>query len=493
MSLRQLLNAAAGEASLWSPLGLWRRFASNTLDRLVANETHEWINVKDSPYNAQGDNDTDDTVAIRSAALAAAALGKTLFFPPGIYRISSTIDVPDGAGLVHWLGDHPRSAIIDWYGGASPMIIFGTDTHPVFEAVKLDNHGAATMGVYSLSYHSVFRDLYWLPTIKFSVCHVKSRDEPGPFAVEFWAFHECYFGANVGQITPIGVLLVEGNMFSFDGCVFDSPKTGIQAGTVDPQDLIRGLAITDCLFQNFTDGDDAIGVDLQQVAGFEIAACDFSFSPGISPAHLGVKIRAAVGGKIHSSYFHGGGQQLYGIECADANAHAIDIENNTMQSVVVALCHITAGTGINWDNNYSFTIGTKQAVQTNASFAPGVSFGGSTTGVTYNSVGSFRRLGDLCYVQGTVSMTSKGIAVGVARLTGLPFISTDVVNLLGPMTVAMDGLNGVTGGQYGWINTSTNSILLFVTATGSAVQLTDANFGNTSSIFFSGWYKVKDP
>src|SRR4051812_45042593 len=48
------------------------------------------VNVRD--FAARGDGTTDDTKAIRSAAAAASAAKATLFFPPGTYRVTQSID-----------------------------------------------------------------------------------------------------------------------------------------------------------------------------------------------------------------------------------------------------------------------------------------------------------------------------------------------------------------------------------------------------------------
>lgn len=50
------------------------------------------INVKDAPYNAMGDGSTDDTAAIQNA-LNDAAGSKIVFFPPGNYKVTSSINI----------------------------------------------------------------------------------------------------------------------------------------------------------------------------------------------------------------------------------------------------------------------------------------------------------------------------------------------------------------------------------------------------------------
>jgi hypothetical protein len=50
------------------------------------------INVKDAPYNAKGDDITDDYAAI-SAAVAACPPGGIVYFPPGKYITTNTINI----------------------------------------------------------------------------------------------------------------------------------------------------------------------------------------------------------------------------------------------------------------------------------------------------------------------------------------------------------------------------------------------------------------
>jgi len=56
------------------------------------------FNVKD-PYGAIGDGVVDDTAAIQRAIDAAAAGGGVVFFPPGTYKITSTLTVPSNVTL----------------------------------------------------------------------------------------------------------------------------------------------------------------------------------------------------------------------------------------------------------------------------------------------------------------------------------------------------------------------------------------------------------
>jgi hypothetical protein len=53
------------------------------------------VNIKNAPYNAAGNGSTDDTAAINNAV----ANNAQVYFPPGNYRVSSTITVAGGKSL----------------------------------------------------------------------------------------------------------------------------------------------------------------------------------------------------------------------------------------------------------------------------------------------------------------------------------------------------------------------------------------------------------
>ncbi|CDO34558.1 glycosyl hydrolase family 28-related protein [Novosphingobium sp. KN65.2] len=66
----------------------------------VGAKLKQFVSVKDAPYNAKGDNSTDDTSAINSAITAVSATGGILYFPPGIYKISSALTITSPIYLV---------------------------------------------------------------------------------------------------------------------------------------------------------------------------------------------------------------------------------------------------------------------------------------------------------------------------------------------------------------------------------------------------------
>lgn len=55
--------------------------------------------VTDDRYGATGDGTTDDTASIQSCLTAAGVTGGIVFFPPGSYKITDTLDVPNDVAL----------------------------------------------------------------------------------------------------------------------------------------------------------------------------------------------------------------------------------------------------------------------------------------------------------------------------------------------------------------------------------------------------------
>lgn len=63
-----------------------------------------WINVKDAPYNANGDGTTDDTAAIQAAINAAQVAAdpdkrNVVYFPVGEYRVTDAVEVYHNQGI----------------------------------------------------------------------------------------------------------------------------------------------------------------------------------------------------------------------------------------------------------------------------------------------------------------------------------------------------------------------------------------------------------
>lgn len=137
------LSGASYPTTLQALLDLWKTNAGNTstsidwkvstggVTKTLSNWMGEfsamWFNVKDPAFGAKGDGTTDDQSAITAAIAAANAVGGGIvFFPPGTYRITTSINVTFGVSL---LGSGPEASIITMDSASnSTLEILG---HPV--------------------------------------------------------------------------------------------------------------------------------------------------------------------------------------------------------------------------------------------------------------------------------------------------------------------------------------------------------------------------
>jgi hypothetical protein len=126
-------------------------------------------------------------------------------------------------------------------------------------------------------------------------------------------------------------------------------------------------------------------------------------------------------------------------------------------------------------------------------FTGGFSFGGSATGIAYNrQVGIYTKIGDLVFVQGYVSLTSKGSQTGNAALTGLPFTSSSATNAssAGNMRVAQLSFADDTHLS---ISIQSGGVILDLgdTASGAgSTFMTNDNFADNTGIEFGFTYTV---
>lgn len=87
--------------------------SSVTIQTALASFAGVFINVKSPTYGAVGDGSTDDTSAIQAALTAAVSVSPTngaiVFFPPGVYKTTSNLNVGQGVSL---MGCGPLSSFI---------------------------------------------------------------------------------------------------------------------------------------------------------------------------------------------------------------------------------------------------------------------------------------------------------------------------------------------------------------------------------------------
>jgi hypothetical protein len=131
---------------------------------------------------------------------------------------------------------------------------------------------------------------------------------------------------------------------------------------------------------------------------------------------------------------------------------------------------------------------TKVIVRGKGTFTPNLLFGGANTGlVQTSSNGRWRRNGDIVTVDFYVQLSSKGSAVGAAKLSGLPVAALTTAIAVGD--VMPQNMASLPSAVHA-LPTPASEIELFGNNAGGRVALTDANFTATSILRGSVSYIV---
>lgn len=125
-------------------------------------------------------------------------------------------------------------------------------------------------------------------------------------------------------------------------------------------------------------------------------------------------------------------------------------------------------------------------------FTPGVSFGGGTSGITYNGTqgASYKKDGDWVTVTGVMALTNKGASTGTARLTGLPFAIAAGNAALGAACFYHDSMATIDAVVIGLFTTGGTTVTLATGGAATATVLTQANFQNTTALYFTFTYRA---
>ncbi|HYG74061.1 MAG TPA: glycosyl hydrolase family 28-related protein, partial [Planctomycetota bacterium] len=217
------------------------------IPELAWEERSDWINVKKD--GAKGDGVADDTAAIQAAferIKGGVIMGATIYFPPGTYRITKTIEPPEthpaGSHLAFTMIGHGRTTILKWDGEAKGRMFWTKHGMPQARFVGLtwDGQRKAAVGFE----HS---------SIKYFETEVRHQ-------------HEAYFnfteaGIRVGLNTTIATAETV-----YDNCLFVDCGTGT---------LLQSHNVLDHTFRNCEFR--RCGTGIASLAGTNFYAMDCRF------------------------------------------------------------------------------------------------------------------------------------------------------------------------------------------------------------------------
>lgn len=127
-------------------------------------------------------------------------------------------------------------------------------------------------------------------------------------------------------------------------------------------------------------------------------------------------------------------------------------------------------------------------------WTPTITFGGAAVGVTYDAstTGYYTKDGRRITFSGRLKLTNKGTSVGDAYIGGLPYTCLNALGAVSPVALRPGAIT-FANQMFGAVLNNTATIYLCeATEGGVETALTNADFANTSSLFFSGSYIIDD-
>ena len=301
-------SAAGNPTTLQSVINLWKTNAGNTSAAIdwkvlvdgVSTSLYSALgrftgpviyNVKDPAYGAVGDNSNDDTAEIQAAidAATAATYGGVVYFPPGIYRVSSTLTVNADVSLI---GAGANVCTLRMNHASADLIsIGGADNGQVVSGFTLDTAQAHSGNMLSVAASS---------KLNVANCYIGGASDVNGDLVEIATsasaivrFYNCYFewsGATTGAVNMLGAA----DRVTIAKCHFQPPATcnatnGVIYG--------RNIDIDGCLFRTdlTTAGTYSCYKANSTTLNATVSGCTFNTSGGatVTGIQLGTYIAAS--------------------------------------------------------------------------------------------------------------------------------------------------------------------------------------------------------
>ena len=116
-------------------------------------------------------------------------------------------------------------------------------------------------------------------------------------------------------------------------------------------------------------------------------------------------------------------------------------------------------------------------------WTPIVAFGGAAAGYTGTSLGRYTKIGKFVHTEFSITITNKGTSTGMVTISGLPVAVNSATNGMGANCI-YSNMNISLGNLFPTANTNQTYLTMWgnQTAGQGSVQLSDANFTNTSAV-----------
>jgi len=465
---------------------LFLQAGTGAVSRSAQNKMRDIISVKD--FGATGDGTTDDTTAIQ-AALDSAAGSAIVYFPYGVYKVTSTLYIKHS-----WTTIEGGNSGIN-YTGSGYFIDFqlegGGSAYPQRVSMRDFSLGIVAAGASAFNWRSTYSLCDGIQVnLQASNQNGWRLNESGTdhTGVYYSQWRNCHVIGSVNGTTitnqtgwvftnagtpaiygPNGNTFIGGNVTGCSICwsVLGLGNTFIGL-VVQPADLGTGIAVStagstpgegcdsNTFINTYLEGGNntnsiTIGANCAATTFLGVFATGFSGGSNLptSDSGTGTVWMPSGNGTAHGPYYPG-------YRFANINPPGGDT------------------TTMGW-----YQVGT---------LTPVLKFGGSATGITGTLTGSYTRRGDRVEFTIKIALTSKGVQTGAATIDhGFPWAPAEDT----PVHLYCQSMSvGTVDHPQGVISSGASTITLSDFAAGVSTAMDDTNFTDTTVLILSGTARV---
>ena len=397
----------------------------STTARTLADRFVDIFNVKD--FGAIGNGSTDDTAAIQAAITATQDSRGALYFPPGTYKVTSTLTI---TGSLRIYGEARYGTSITWTNTTLNVITVTTPNQVAFEGLTFTGPAVATAGaILTLTATANHNSSSYIKNCTFVLGynHIVTTN------AYVWVIDGCTFSAQVNYgVYVSNTFNVDAGDSSIINCVF----SGSTAGTAILQVSSGGLKIKN---NKILSGSYAYRMVL--ASGAVTSICLIEGNSIELQTTASISAVTSGGGAAFTQLLVSGNQFAQTPKAVALNDAANFLKYISITGNTIALSSAASATGFSITNASNFIVQGNLIVGGGGTTPAGISIGASCTAghiganqyVALSTNVSVNNTSVTVTKNGPILLKSSGIAVTVSATTAEEELANITVpaNLLG--------------------------------------------------------------